>query len=685
MLVPSFVRIPWGLLAFVIGGCATHSTAPATARVGFIADPCAHLRGGPPGTHSPNSDLGRAHALVRYFGVERDPLRSDERLAEALDAKREYTPPGACRAPAESSKLGPVQVTMKSGVALVKPGIGDVVIPANARAIAVDVTDLPADEDAEGAIKNVLHATLHGDARVPEMEIRRCNGHPDEVYSLHSGNSIEQYACKSDRWRRTVHGDGRALPIAVITGQRLTPLAAWTAAFLRSTEDAFIVGADVPTVIAESRWVGIGNSGLAVRIAHYPELPDVLTADATSLAEIDWAGPRRRTSERATRPSIGDLDRVKRPARQTNGDGRAALIVAYAATRTFFPYLEEVGDTLDARLEESIAMLGPDRASVTRALGRYSEALHDGHVVVRGADGFPGSRASFESVGSDWVVANDGVPGVQPGDVLLAIDGEPIATRVAEIEPFLSGSPQAIKARISARFGGRQYTLRTPEGATRTVDVKPAIPHFPHHDPFKDGIVYVDMSHVVREGTAELHAMVAKARGMILDMRGYPSIPAMDVLGYVLPPSARGPEMAEIDATAFGTRRGPWEPPQRVANWSHVGQGYEGPVVMLAGPNTQSRAEHFMTFFISAHRGKVIGSATSGANGTITGVQLPGGYSMLFTGMFVRQPDGSRFHAIGHLPDIAVEPTIDDLAHGRDVVLDRAVLELTRNISTSPQ
>jgi C-terminal processing protease CtpA/Prc len=49
---------------------------------------------------------------------------------------------------------------------------------------------------------------------------------------------------------------------------------------------------------------------------------------------------------------------------------------------------------------------------------------------------------------------------------------------------------------------------------------------------------------------------------------------------------------------------------------------------------------------------------------------------MLFTGMKVTFPDGSRFHGLGITPDIASEPTIEDLALGKDTVLLKAITTL---------
>jgi C-terminal processing protease CtpA/Prc len=134
--------------------------------------------------------------------------------------------------------------------------------------------------------------------------------------------------------------------------------------------------------------------------------------------------------------------------------------------------------------------------------------------------------------------------------------------------------------------------------------------------------------------------------------------------------------MAELLVTPWSHEVAPPFPTQTFALWSKETQGYRGRVVVLADAHTQSQAEHWMSFFRSTRRGIVVGGRTSGANGTITGVQLPGGHGMTFTGMVVRHPDGGRFHAIGHVPDVEVEPSIDDLRSGRDTVLLRALREI---------
>ena len=592
--------------------------------------------------------------------------------------------------------LGPSSVTMQHGIAVLRPGTGELArIPNEARAVAVDVTSLPESDEARKAVYRVLRAVLHESVTLPAVEFRTCNGQPDEAAERMVGHAVDQYRCVRTEKRDVIQGHGRALPIAVVVAPRLTPLAAWTAAMLRGAADALIVGADVPTKLAESRWVGIGKSGLAVRVSRFPALPDVLTADAADLASVDWAGPRRRPPGRSDRAPIVDLQRAGpwSGVSTREGDYRAALIVAYASTRTFFPYRGErvdgihgLAEDLDHRLEEAMTYLGRDRASLRKAIRRYAEALRDGHVFLfdedRSVPYHPGRIRVVPTGGQGLAVSQTTTPLVRLGDVVLAVGGQDIDAWLTEGSRFESGSSARVLSRLGATIGSdTPLRIRTPSGEEKAVTI-PAedvrLPAPAREDPHVPGIVYVDLAKVSPSDVPRIRESLRIARGAILDMRGYPQRPAWTVMGDLCSPDSRGPQMAELIVTPFSSERGPWQPPQSFASWTSTRQPWDGPAVMLVGPDTQSQAEHLVEFFRSRKRGKVIGQRTSGANGTITGVRLPGGVGLTFTGMIVRHHDDRPFHSLGHEPDVTVHPTVDDLVHGRDATLLRAIEELRR-------
>lgn len=73
------------------------------------------------------------------------------------------------------------------------------------------------------------------------------------------------------------------------------------------------------------------------------------------------------------------------------------------------------------------------------------------------------------------------------------------------------------------------------------------------------------------------------------------------------------------------------------------------------------------------HLGTIVGEPTAGTNGNVCSIALPGGYSMMYTGMKVLKHDGSRHHGVGIHPTVPVSRTLAGLAAGRDEALERAI------------
>ena len=69
----------------------------------------------------------------------------------------------------------------------------------------------------------------------------------------------------------------------------------------------------------------------------------------------------------------------------------------------------------------------------------------------------------------------------------------------------------------------------------------------------------------------------------------------------------------------------------------------------------------------------LIGSQTSGADGNVSTLFLPGGIAAYFTGLGVFYPDGRPTQRVGIVLDIECLPTIAGIRAGRDEVLERAL------------
>ncbi|MFA6721584.1 MAG: S41 family peptidase, partial [Candidatus Cloacimonadaceae bacterium] len=193
---------------------------------------------------------------------------------------------------------------------------------------------------------------------------------------------------------------------------------------------------------------------------------------------------------------------------------------------------------------------------------------------------------------------------------------------------------------------------------------------------YPDSILYVNTNIITEQELLEKLPELLEAKGIILDLRYYPRI-RLSMLTHLLTqqdslsnclikryirPGEELPRPAEGEPT-WGLE--PAEP--------HIG----AKVVALSSRNSQSYCEMYLAVLKHNHLATIVGQPTAGANGNVIYSSLPGDLEVIWTGMLVRQGDGSRFLGVGIIPDVFVKRTLDDFTTGRDAELERA-LELLR-------
>jgi C-terminal processing protease CtpA/Prc len=102
---------------------------------------------------------------------------------------------------------------------------------------------------------------------------------------------------------------------------------------------------------------------------------------------------------------------------------------------------------------------------------------------------------------------------------------------------------------------------------------------------------------------------------------------------------------------------------------------YQNPVVLLIDETAQSAAEFVGRWMKAAIGATLVGSATTGTNGVVASLVLPGGITVRFTGQDARDTAGRQFQRIGLKPDIEARATIRGIKAGREV-LERYCLNL---------
>ena len=103
---------------------------------------------------------------------------------------------------------------------------------------------------------------------------------------------------------------------------------------------------------------------------------------------------------------------------------------------------------------------------------------------------------------------------------------------------------------------------------------------------------------------------------------------------------------------------------------------YDGKVVILVDSSSISQSEYTAMAFRAAPNAIVVGSQTAGADGNVTRIPFPGGYTAVMSGVGVFYPDKSPTQRVGIVPDIQAKPTIAGLRTGRDEVLEVAIRQI---------
>lgn len=376
-----------------------------------------------------------------------------------------------------------------------------------------------------------------------------------------------------------------------------------------------------------------------------------------------------------------------------------AAFRVWAVGQYFFPYRELMHERWDRVLAEAIPRLEAARDSVEYglAVAEMATHLHDSHVWVNSPAllahlGTGVAPVYVRMIEGEPVVThfmNDSVArpsGVRVGDVIVAVDGEDAHARLRRVERYISAStPQALE-RIAAvrltrgpvgstvrlRVRGAGNTVRTVE-LTRTESWEMTGRTGPLFRVLPGNIGYADLGRLPADQVDSMFERLKDTRAIVFDMRGYPFGTAWPIAPRLtradMPPAARflrtnpmSPDTTERDQLSF------------TQTLPHTDQWrYLRPTVMLIDERTISQAEHTGLFLEAANGTKFIGSPTTGANGDVTVVALPGGVTMSFTGQAVRHADGRQLQRIGLVPDVPARPTIAGVRAGRDEVLERAL------------
>jgi C-terminal processing protease CtpA/Prc len=380
-----------------------------------------------------------------------------------------------------------------------------------------------------------------------------------------------------------------------------------------------------------------------------------------------------------------------------------ALFRFWNIIRYWFPYRDLIGEDWDHVLAEFVPRLAlardPDRYKLE--LMALIAHAHDTHanlwssldvqppvgklqlpVTVRFIEGVPVVTGFPHAAGK--------AGSLKLGDVLRSLDGATFESLVADWQPYYAASNDPTRRRdIGRNFtrgdkstchvrlerDGKPLELDVERVPTGTIDPQSGATHDLAGEVFRllsPEVGYLKLSAVKLDQVASYLRGASGTRGLVIDIRNYPSAFVVFALGQHLvsepTPFARFTNGDLANPGAFV-----WTEPLAL---QPEAPRYEGKVVILIDEVSQSQAEYTTMAFRAAPGAVVVGSTTAGADGNVSAIPMPGGLSTMISGIGVFYPDHRPTQRVGILADVEARPTIEGVRQGRDEVLEVALRQI---------
>lgn len=381
----------------------------------------------------------------------------------------------------------------------------------------------------------------------------------------------------------------------------------------------------------------------------------------------------------------------------------ADVVILWNAIQHFFPYFEY----LDVNWESQLVPALQKAYEVNSAfdfhleLSKMLTPLKDGHAQVTMPDNIGENYflpLKWEWIENQLVVTKifDDKISIHKGYIVKSINGQQAKEYFDEIRTYTPSSSEGnflYKSSICALWGFKNSIVNLEyHDSTNTpkkIELKKDIERRKFERMFvdwdnnpirklEDNIWYVNATAIDLELFQQFLPDLTKAKGIIIDFRGYPR--TGEWLGYFL-------NMKDTTTRQFQTPQIIYPDQAKPTKYNYSG-GFEEPIqphigaklVVLINANAWSWSESILTTIEHYKLATFVGQPTGGINGNANGINLPGGYEAVFTGMKVVRQDGTKFFGIGVKPNVLVDRTIKGFRENRDEILEKGIDVLKEQI-----
>ncbi|WP_316569488.1 S41 family peptidase [Neobacillus sp. YIM B06451] len=384
-----------------------------------------------------------------------------------------------------------------------------------------------------------------------------------------------------------------------------------------------------------------------------------------------------------------------------NEDVRIAnVIISWNTFQHFYPYFKEIPIDWVGQLPKSIqAMKNVKNEEGTYDVMRNMAAqLKDGHIGyiqnINPSVALFKIPISVKHVERKLVVTFSEVKEIQPGDVLLKLDGKDALKEFKNLMKQTSGTIQwkeqqaafnllasqdQPEAKLIVERDGQLITVDAPYNYQPTKFIDYVYDRKKDFSEIEPGIYYINFFSDDNQLDDNMISKLSEAKGIIVDIRGYPRGDTPKVFLSHLTDrkldTARFLKLQPIfpdHSDKNGYENGSWsiEPKQ---------PKIKGKVVFLTDASAISYSETIMGIVEHYKLGEIVGEPTAGTNGNVVQMFLPGGMKFYWTGLKVVKHDGSQHHNVGISPTVPVKNTIKGLTEKRDEQLEMAIKLIKEN------
>jgi hypothetical protein len=458
-------------------------------------------------------------------------------------------------------------------------------------------------------------------------------------------------------------------------------------------------------VVAEVRMADIrypdGSTGFAPTRVVLNRGDEAVKATISAISSAQWNMPGERPKYQPTPAGFRDMPYSKDAYPQRPMRILAAIRI-WGVLRYFHPYTSVLGNVWDDAFIEFLPRFAEakDAAEYHRAVAEMVARTGDPGSGVGSAildELFGPALAPFEVrfiEGQPVITSVVKASEAKPGDVIVAVEGTPVQTRIDELLRTVAGPTRNIRLGRISRFLVSSKTAKTvkvrvkrPGGEvdlnialeTKNQSIIPAGRAEEAIRMLVEKTGYADLERVEPAQVDGVFEKLKTAAAIVFDLRGSPRNVAPAIAARL--GDGRANVAAELFRSIVGLGSGD--------GYTRFQQGevlipksalprYKGKVVALIEDHTPSLGGEG-AMYLKAAGAVLVGETTFPifANaGTV--FDVPGGIKVVFGGEIPRWPGGGLLQPAGIVPDVEVRRTLAGVREKRDEALEAAVAYLKK-------